>query len=135
MARKKKPVNRKSWIRQRLRRISLRWPARNNVLKASRRELPRKIKKDGTPYKRPNFEYQCNMCKGWFRSSDVQVDHINPVMDLNSSPELSEAEWIGEFAVSLLCWEDNLQILCENCHDIKTLDENEIRKENKCKKS
>jgi 5-methylcytosine-specific restriction endonuclease McrA len=123
---KKKP-NRKSWITSQLRRLSLRWPPRGKVLKASRRELPRKIKKDGTPFKKPNYEYQCNVCKEWFRSSDTQLDHIEPVVDPKAETTLSEEEFIGKFAVGLLCYEENFQVICHPCHDEKTKNEQKER--------
>lgn len=123
---KQKP-NRKSWVTSQVRRLSMRWPPRGKVLKTSRRELPRKIKKDGTPYKKANYEYQCNRCKKWFRSSDTVMDHINPVIDPKST-DMTEKEFYGEFITSLLCYEDNWQVLCNPCHDKKTEKENKQRK-------
>jgi len=124
---KQKP-NRKTWVTSQLRRLSMRWPPRNRASKIGRRELPRKIKKDGTPYKKPNYEYQCNKCKDWFSSSKTVMDHIIPVVQPNDIKAKSEEEFIGKFAVSLLCYEDNWQRLCSECHDIKTEQENKIRK-------
>jgi hypothetical protein len=126
MTTKRKP-NRKSWITSQLRRLSLRWPPRGKALKEGRRELPRKIKKDGTPFKKPNFEYQCNACKEWFKSSDIQLDHIEPIVDPKADTVLSEEEFIGKFAIGLLCYEEGYQRLCEPCHDTKTRNENNIR--------
>lgn len=124
---KQKP-NRKSWVTSQLRRLTMRWPPRGRVSKASRRELPRKIKKDGTPYKKANYEYQCKSCKKWFRSSDTVMDHVIPVVDPKAESSLTEEEFIGKFVVSLLCYEDNWQVLCNPCHDKKTEKENKIRK-------
>lgn len=123
--------NRRSWVVSQLRRLSIRWPPRGRVLKASRRELPRKIKKDGTPYKKANYEYQCNSCKNWFRSSDTVMDHIIPVVDPKDNTIKTEEEFFGKFVVSLLSYEDNWQVLCNSCHDEKTRHENEIRKNSK----
>ena len=97
----------------------MRWPPRNRVSKLSRRELPRKIKKDGTPYKKANYEYQCNLCKEWFRSSDTEMDHIEEVMEV-SSRDMSEAEYYGHFIIGLLCYDENWQRCCTSCHDKKT---------------
>lgn len=124
---KQKP-NRKSWVTSQMRRLSMRWPPRNRVLKASRRELPRKLKKDGTPHKRANYEYQCNKCKEWFRSSDTVLDHVIPVVKPADITAKSEEEWIGKFVTSLLCYEDGFQVLCHPCHDKKTEKENILRK-------
>jgi len=125
---KRKP-NRKSWMTSQLRRLSLRWPPRNKALKASRRELPRKIKLDGTPFKKPNYEYQCNICEEWFRNSEVVLDHIEPVVDPKGETNLTEEEFIGKFAIGLFCYEEGYQTLCAACHDTKTREENRIRKD------
>jgi len=129
----KKRLNRKSWIIARMRRLSLKWPPHNRIKKGARRELPRKMKLDGTPYKKPNFEYQCNVCEEWHRSSDVEVDHITPVVDVKLDSHLTEEEFIGKFAVSLFCFEENLQVICIPCHEDKTFLENELRKEHRDK--
>jgi 5-methylcytosine-specific restriction endonuclease McrA len=122
-----KKLNRKNWIVQRLRRMSLKWPPRNNVKKANRREYY-KTKKDGSKFSKPNFEYQCNICKKWLPDSQIQLDHINPVVDPEDSNLYTEEEFIGKFAISLLCYEDNYQIACINCHKMKTKKENKNRK-------
>ncbi len=126
-----KRPNRKTWLVSQLRRLSLRWPPRAKVMKAARRELPRKLKKDGTPYKRPNFEYQCNVCKGWFRSSEVEVDHIKPVVDIKEG-SFTEEEFYAMFITGLFSYEDNLQVICKSCHQEKTQKERDLR--NKVKK-
>lgn len=120
-----------------MRRLSLRWPPRGRAAKANRRELPRKVKKDGTLYKKPNFEYQCNMCKEWLMNKDIVLDHIDPVVDPNDENlnNMTEEEFIGKFAIGLLCYEENFQTLCNPCHDSKTDIENESRKITKKQKS
>lgn len=126
--------NRKKWLVSQLRRLSMKWPPRNRVLKASRRELPRKIKKDGTPYKKANYEYRCNGCKNWFPNSKITMDHIKPVVDPKDVSIKTEEEFVGKFAVSLLSYENNWQVLCKNCHDSKSQKENKIRKKVKNRK-
>jgi 5-methylcytosine-specific restriction endonuclease McrA len=64
--------------------------------------------------KRQKFEYQCNVCKNWFIERKINVDHINPAGSLNSSQDLPS------FIERLFCEVDNLQVLCEKCHDKKT---------------
>lgn len=86
------------------------------------------LKKDGTPYKKKFYEHQCNKCKKWFRAKDITMDHIEPVVEIADNSHLSEYEFIGKFVVSLLCYEDNWQKLCINCHDKKTEKENKLRK-------
>lgn len=127
-AKPKKVPKLRPWIIQQLRRLSMKWPARNNVNIRTRRELPRKTNKDGTLSKKPNYEHQCNICKQWFSSKEVQMDHINPVVDIDAIKGISDEEYIGKFAMSLFCGEDNFQKICINCHNTKTTQENLLRK-------
>jgi 5-methylcytosine-specific restriction endonuclease McrA len=66
------------------------------------------------PSKRQKFEYQCNTCKSWFPEKQINVDHIKPAGSLNCKEDLSG------FVERLFCELDNLQVLCESCHDVKT---------------
>ena len=70
------------------------------------------------PYKgvnrRQKFEYQCNTCKKWFPDKEINVDHIVGAGSLNCSADLSG------FVDRLFCEQDNLQVLCETCHNTKT---------------
>jgi 5-methylcytosine-specific restriction endonuclease McrA len=72
--------------------------------------------------KRQKFEYQCNQCKGWYPEKQINVDHIIPAGTLTCSSDLAG------FIERLFCEQENLQVLCEKCHDRKTADErNESR--------
>jgi 5-methylcytosine-specific restriction endonuclease McrA len=66
------------------------------------------------PLKRQKFEYQCNHCKGWFPEKKINVDHIKPAGSLNCAADLAP------FVQRLFCEIDNLQCLCEECHNVKT---------------
>ena len=66
------------------------------------------------PNIRQKFEYQCNDCKSWFPEKKINVDHIIPAGSLNQPEDLPG------FVERLFCEVDNLQVLCENCHDKKT---------------
>jgi 5-methylcytosine-specific restriction endonuclease McrA len=66
------------------------------------------------PSKRQKFEYQCNSCKLWFPEKQINVDHIKPAGSLNCKEDLAG------FVERLFCELDNLQVLCESCHDVKT---------------
>ena len=66
------------------------------------------------PKKRQKFEYLCNQCKHWFAEKDINVDHIVPAGTLTCSADLAG------FIERLFCEIDNLQVLCEKCHDAKT---------------
>ena len=64
--------------------------------------------------KRQKYEYQCNMCKNWFIEKKINVDHVVPAGTLTTAQDLPG------FVERLFCEVDNLQVLCEKCHDKKT---------------
>lgn len=66
------------------------------------------------PNKRQKFEYQCAICEKWFQEKKINVDHIIPAGSLNCAADLPG------FVERLFCEQDNLQVLCEKCHDEKT---------------
>lgn len=66
------------------------------------------------PNKRLKYEYQCNQCKGWYPEKQINVDHIIPAGTLTCSADLAG------FIERLFCEQENLQVLCEKCHDVKT---------------
>jgi 5-methylcytosine-specific restriction endonuclease McrA len=73
------------------------------------------------PLKRQKFEYQCNQCKNWFPDKKINVDHICPAGSLNSAQDLPD------FIERLFCEVDNLQVLCETCHNVKTKSEKDAK--------
>jgi len=77
------------------------------------------------PNKRQKFEYQCATCKQWFQEKKINVDHISPAGSLNCAADLPG------FVERLFCEQDNLQVLCEKCHDVKT----KIEKDGKATRS
>jgi len=105
----------------------MKWPPRGRAMKEGRRELPRKINKDGTPSKMINYEHQCKHCEKWFRAKEIELDHTIPIVDVKYDGSLSDEDFIGRFATGLLCYEDNFQKLCIPCHTAKTDQEREIR--------
>lgn len=75
--------------------------------------------------KRQKWEYQCNNCKKWFPDKKINIDHIIPAGALKCANDLPG------FVERLFCEVDGLQILCEKCHDKKTLQDNINIKNNK----
>ena len=77
------------------------------------------------PYKGPNkrqkFEYQCNVCDGWFPEKKINIDHIVPAGTLRCANDLPG------FVERLFCEEDNLQCICTTCHDAKTKSEKDAK--------
>jgi len=97
-----------SWLRIKLRRISLQWPARTEALRKSR--IERGI-------------YQCSTCKGKFKANQVHVDHIEAVIPMSGY----FTNW-DEYIKRLFVDVSGLQILCQQCHSNKTELENSMRK-------
>jgi 5-methylcytosine-specific restriction endonuclease McrA len=78
---------------------------------AKAKEKARRAAKKG----KLKWEYQCNSCKGWFASKEVEVDHIIEAGSLRSYDDL--AGFVERlFAEDL----DSYQVLCKTCHKEKT---------------
>ena len=67
--------------------------------------------------KRQKVEFLCNNCKKWFPEKEVDVDHIVPAGTLKCAADLPG------FVERLFCEADELQVLCADCHDLKTQNE------------
>lgn len=119
MARKQveKPFNGGRWsrarffgfIRSQLRLASRKWPPRIAAKNAARR-----------PYVgenvRQKWEYKCAYCGRWFKGDDVEVDHIEPAGSLKCYDDLPG------FVSRLFCEAELLQLLCKDCHGVRTKD-------------
>lgn len=96
-----------SFLRNGLRRLSLKYPERYTILKEARRAYKGKNK-------RQKWEYKCNACKKYYKATEVAVDHKKPC------GELTDPKHIKKFVTNLFCKKGGLQILCSSCHSIKT---------------
>lgn len=97
-----------NWIRSGLRKIWARHPIKGVV-----KNKGRKKKDNGKG--RAVYHNKCNACGKWYQLKYLQVDHIKP------NPSLKKIDDLGEFTKSLLhIDESRLQLLCTNCHGIKT---------------
>lgn len=104
-----------SMIRSALRNLTVRWKPRQEAKNKARR-------KNQSANKRMRWEYQCNICKGWFSDKDVEVDHIIPAGSIRSFDD------IGGFAERLFCDADKMQVVCKSCHAEKTKKDREQSK-------
>lgn len=110
---KPKSLNKKTFAIQALRRASYRWPLRYAAVKAV--HIARN-------------QYVCAVCKLIHPRKNIQIDHIEPVVD----PLIGWAGW-DSYIDRLFCDTSNLQAICRPCHDEKTGRERLIRKAAKTK--
>lgn len=108
----------KGWIVSLLRRGTMRFPNRNDALRAAKT-----IKKINKLTGRLAQHYRCAKCKKEFSAKGVVVDHINPVVDTNQG----FVDW-NTFIERMFCPIENLQVLCVDCHNVKTAKEKGKRK-------
>lgn len=94
--------------------------------------------KDGSVSKRHCVQYECEQCHGQFTDDEVEVDHIDPVID----PNTGFVDWntfISRLFVNLSIIKatdtpdlvkGKLQVLCKTCHSAKSVAENKERRKN-----
>lgn len=103
----------RSFITSTLRGGMRRWPPKWKALKDA--ELGRKTnKKTG----KLAMHYKCASCHNEYTSKDVQVDHIEPVVN----PATGFVSW-DVYISRMFCEKHNLQVLCTTCHKVKTKEE------------
>ena len=95
-----------------------RWPPKFVVLSEAKRG-----KKINSSSGRLAEHFECSSCKESFPAKEVQVDHIEPVVD----PKVGFVDW-DTFISRLFCEAENLQVLCKPCHLSKTKLEKDERK-------
>ena len=81
-----------------------------------------KYNKDGSRSKRDRKYFICADCGGEFKVSEMRVDHIKPIgqyFDFDHTLGFIERLW---------CDFDNLQGLCDGCHNKKTAYERSLVK-------
>jgi 5-methylcytosine-specific restriction endonuclease McrA len=110
-----------SFIKSALRAASSRWPPKYAALNKAYTNT-----KTNTNTGRLAKHYKCAECSNEFVAKDVQVDHIEPVID----PYLGFTSW-DEVIKRMFCEVGGFQVLCKQCHSIKTNAEKQITKERK----
>ena len=111
------------FIRSMLRKGSMRWKPKYTVKQKARHhtKLPGKTA-------RLVFHATCAKCGELFPETETAVDHIQPIVD----PAVGFESW-DKFIENLYCEEEGLQVLCLECHLIKTAGEKQIATERKRK--
>lgn len=106
-----------SFITSVIRKGFSKWPPKYEKL-----ALAKKGKKKNENTGRLAEHYECSICKKEFVSSEIEVDHISPVVPTSG--------WISwdSYINNLFCSVNNLQVICKTCHKIKSKKENEQRK-------
>ena len=67
--------------------------------------------------------WKCASCQEHFKKHEVQKDHINPVVSVNSE----KVNDMNSYVETLFCEPENIQILCKPCHATKTQNEGILR--------
>lgn len=106
-----------SFIKSVLRAGSRKWPPKYEVLNAAKRG-----KQINGATGRIAEHYECACCHSLFPAKSVAVDHIDSVVALTGF-----TTW-DDVIARLFCEADGLQVLCTNCHKIKSNQEREERK-------
>lgn len=117
-------------------------PKERNLLKGavrrvfSRSDLRRKIvdlsRVDYYDAERPRVKKWsiCPSCKKYIPTYQMQVDHIDPIIPINTAFEHMS---LDEVVDRTWCEEHNLLATCIDCHKLKTKQENKLRREQKKK--
>ena len=108
----------RSFVTSALRAASRRWPPKYKALKEAfvGRKLNAKTGKLA-------MHYTCAACKKLYVATDVQVDHIKPVVD----PKKGFVSW-DVYINRMFCEIEDLQVMCNPCHKVKTDSEKLERK-------
>lgn len=72
--------------------------------------------------------HKCGSCGNLFPQSQMAADHIHPVVPLGgfTGEKHLDYNW-NELIQRLYCELDGFQVLCSQCHKLKTADERKLR--------
>lgn len=106
------PARKHAFIVSALRTGTRRWPPKFETLNEAKTE-----KKINVLTGRMAQHYLCAACLVDFPSTNVQVDHIKPVVGPGGF-----TTW-DSYITNMFCDKDNLQVLCKECHQLKSKNE------------
>lgn len=118
MAKAKKPKKEKplkNWLIPKLRKISSHWPERTKALNLAKEWVQVGTFRNGKPMMRVKF--RCYICAELFDRENIQVDHVEPVVDIAGFED-----W-NTYIPALFCKVDNLAPACKECHAKKSAEE------------
>lgn len=107
----KKPSNINNFVKAKIRFASLKWPPRSQSLKDAKKGVN---------------QYECAMCHLLFKSKEVQIDHVDPVVPIDNDWPYGHIDW-NVYIPRLFCEVGGYQILCKTCHSAKSAMEDAMR--------
>lgn len=66
---------------------------------------------------RGGAQWRCVKCKKYVGAKQIEKDHIEPIIPLDR--KATDMTW-DELIERLYCAEENIQLLCKDCHKKKT---------------
>ena len=77
---------------------------------------------------RGGARYRCKLCGKDYGVTDMNVDHIEPVVPIGTATK--DMSW-DDIVNRTYCDIENLQFICEKCHKLKSKAEAKARKEDR----
>lgn len=87
---------------------------------------------NNTERKRVKTWCKCQKCLAYTPKSYMVVDHIIPIIGITET--LEDLSW-DTLINRLWCDQSNLMALCDECHTLKTKEENKLRREHRKRKN
>ena len=104
-------IDKLAWLKNVIRRASYRWPPRYEAKTLAR--IRRGV-------------YRCGICQGEVPASELEMDHIEPVIDPKKG-------WVSleDYGMKMIPDAEGFQAVHKTCHLAKSIEENSQRRETK----
>ncbi len=131
----RKPVTdwnkfREGFVRETLRRASFRWPPRGEAVR-----LARTTRKPNPATGKLCWHVRCAICGKEMLEREGRVDHVEPVVPVSSMQQSPGNQGtggsslnLGSYVLRMFPEVSGFQVVCSECHDIKTRSENDARR-------